>query len=108
MLFPNWLTLVRGNKSVPSGYRRMWVCLQNETTHELNETALELAEPMGCDLPHPSSCVLSHSEIHPLHRVKMNLAWQIHPAHHWYTAKSPDRTLQCRISKASSDVLGAL
>ncbi|GFY25614.1 hypothetical protein TNCV_2487341 [Trichonephila clavipes] len=68
ILFPKWLGLVIGNKCVSNGYRHMWVCLK--------EIAYELAG-RGCDLPDPSSSFLSHSEIHSLHRAKMNLTCQI-------------------------------
>ncbi|GFV83236.1 uncharacterized protein TNCV_1899621 [Trichonephila clavipes] len=30
----------------------------------------------------------------------MNLTWQNPPAHHWYSAKSPGLSLQCRSSRA--------
>ncbi|GFX57825.1 RNase H domain-containing protein [Trichonephila clavipes] len=64
-----------------------------------NEAADELAD-RGCDLPNPSSTVLTHSEIHSLQRTKMNLTWRNPPAHHWYTAKSPGPSIQCRSSRA--------
>ncbi|GFX00523.1 hypothetical protein TNCV_2235301 [Trichonephila clavipes] len=66
ILYPNWLSLVSGNKYVTSGYRRMCV--------PRNEAADELA-CRGYDLPNPSSSVLSHSEIHSFHRAKMSLNW---------------------------------
>ncbi|GFT09522.1 uncharacterized protein TNCV_5063461 [Trichonephila clavipes] len=61
----------------------------------------------GCDLPNPSSSVLSHLEIHSLHRVKMNLTWRKPPAHHWCAAKreSPGLSLQCRSSGALQTAL---
>ncbi|GFX16774.1 uncharacterized protein TNCV_4187481 [Trichonephila clavipes] len=45
------------------------------------------------------------SEIHSLHRTKMNLTWRNPPAHHWYAAKSPGLSLQCRSSRAQQTVL---
>ncbi|GFX85287.1 uncharacterized protein TNCV_2675621 [Trichonephila clavipes] len=48
----------------------------------------------------PSSSVLSHSEIHPLHRANINPTWRNPPARHWYEAKSPGLSLQCRRSMA--------
>ncbi|GFW69488.1 RNase H domain-containing protein [Trichonephila clavipes] len=39
-----------------------------------NEAANELAG-RRCDLPNPSSSVLSHSEIHSLHKTKMDVTW---------------------------------
>ncbi|GFW74643.1 RNase H domain-containing protein [Trichonephila clavipes] len=45
-----------------------------------NETA-----GRGCDLADPSSSVFSHSEIHSLQRVKMNLTWRKPPAHYCQT-----------------------
>ncbi|GFV51211.1 ATP-dependent DNA helicase [Trichonephila clavipes] len=47
-----------------------------------------------------TSALLSHSEIHSLHRIKINLTLRNPPAHHWYAAKSPDLSLQCRSSRA--------
>ncbi|GFT39926.1 uncharacterized protein TNCV_336381 [Trichonephila clavipes] len=44
--------------------------------------------------------VLSHSEIHSLHRTKMNFTRQNPPAHQWYAAMSPGLSLQCRSSRA--------
>ncbi|GFV40254.1 uncharacterized protein TNCV_1444071 [Trichonephila clavipes] len=48
----------------------------------------------------PVLIVLSHSEIHSLQRTKINLTWRNPPAHHWYAAKSPGLSLQCRSSRA--------
>ncbi|GFV57546.1 uncharacterized protein TNCV_4399021 [Trichonephila clavipes] len=98
ILFPNWLGLVKGNKYVSCGNCRMWVCLG---TRPLMGCDLR----RGGDLPDPSSSVLSHSEIHFLHRVKMNLIWQNPPAYLWYAAKSPGLSLQCRRSKALQTAL---
>ncbi|GFV10126.1 hypothetical protein TNCV_3660781 [Trichonephila clavipes] len=53
-----------------------------------NEAADELSG-RGCDLPNPSSTVLTHTEIPSFQRNKMNLTWRNPPAHHWYAAKSP-------------------
>ncbi|GFT35719.1 RNase H domain-containing protein [Trichonephila clavipes] len=52
-----------------------------------NEAADELAG-RGCDLPNPSSTVLTHTEINSFQRNKMNLTWRNPPVHHWYAAKS--------------------
>ncbi|GFY03920.1 RNase H domain-containing protein [Trichonephila clavipes] len=64
-----------------------------------NEAADELAG-RGCDLPNPSSTVLTHTEIHSFQRNKMNLTWRNPPAHHWYAAKSPGLSIQCKSSRA--------
>ncbi|GFX29325.1 uncharacterized protein TNCV_3218591 [Trichonephila clavipes] len=69
-----------------------------------NEAADELAGS-SCNLSYPCSSVLSHSEIHSLHRVKMNQNWRNPPAHHWYAVKSPDLSLQCRRSGALQTAL---
>ncbi|GFV46847.1 uncharacterized protein TNCV_1938701 [Trichonephila clavipes] len=69
-----------------------------------NEAADELAG-RGCDLPNPSSTVLSHSQIHSLQRTKMNLTWRSPPAHHWYAAKSPGLSQQCKNSRAHQTAL---
>ncbi|GFW76605.1 hypothetical protein TNCV_2682221 [Trichonephila clavipes] len=53
-----------------------------------NKTVVDLTVK-DCDLPDPSSSVLSHSEIHSLHRVQMNLTWQSPPAHYCYAATWP-------------------
>ncbi|GFX48598.1 RNase H domain-containing protein [Trichonephila clavipes] len=63
------------------------------------EAADELAG-RGCDLPNPSSTVLTHTEIPSFQRNKMNLTWRNPPAHHWYVAKSPGLSIQCRSSRA--------
>ncbi|GFW28122.1 RNase H domain-containing protein [Trichonephila clavipes] len=81
--------------------QRKQVCLQWIPTHVSvpgNEVADELAG-RGCNLPNPSSSVLSHSENHYFHIVKMNLTWRNPPVHHWYAAKSPGLCLQCRRSR---------
>ncbi|GFU22710.1 hypothetical protein TNCV_762861 [Trichonephila clavipes] len=62
----------------------------SDNWHLKNEAVDEPAGK-GYDLP-----VLSHSEIHSLNRAKMNLTWRNPPAHHWYAAKSPGRSLQYR------------
>ncbi|GFV88995.1 putative DD41D transposase [Trichonephila clavipes] len=69
-----------------------------------NEAADELAG-RGCDLPNPSSTVLTHSEIHSFQANQMNLTWRNPPAHHWYAAKSPGLSLQCRSSRAHQTAL---
>ncbi|GFV46957.1 RNase H domain-containing protein [Trichonephila clavipes] len=69
-----------------------------------NEAPDELAG-RGCDLPNPSSTVLTHSEIHSFQINKMNLTWQNPPAHHWYAAKSPGLYLQCRSSRTHQTAL---
>ncbi|GFY24078.1 hypothetical protein TNCV_1011311 [Trichonephila clavipes] len=64
------------------------VCLQWIPSHvggAWKETFEEL-DGMGCDLSDPSSFVLSHSEIHSLHRVNLNLTWRKPPVQHWYGA----------------------
>ncbi|GFU95978.1 RNase H domain-containing protein [Trichonephila clavipes] len=81
--------------------QRKQVCLQWIPSHvgvPGNEAADELVG-RGCDLPYPSS-VFSHSEIHSLHRTKMNLTRRNPPTHHWYATKSPGLSLQCRSSRA--------
>ncbi|GFV39957.1 RNase H domain-containing protein [Trichonephila clavipes] len=77
-------------------------CLQWISSHvgvPGNEAADELAG-RGCDLPNPSSTVLTHTEIPSFQRNKMNLTWRNPPAHHWYAAKSPGLSIQCRSSRA--------
>ncbi|GFX56188.1 RNase H domain-containing protein [Trichonephila clavipes] len=89
--------------------QRKQVCLQGIPSHvgvTGNEAADELAG-RGCDFSNPSSSVSSHSEIHSLHRAKMNLTWLNPPAHHSYAAKSPGLSLQCRNSRAFRMVLAS-
>ncbi|GFV39100.1 uncharacterized protein TNCV_4339881 [Trichonephila clavipes] len=62
----------------------------------------------GCDLPNPSSTVLTHSEIHSFQRNKMNLTWRNPHAHHWYAAKSPGLSIQCRSFRAHQTDLARL
>ncbi|GFW08143.1 uncharacterized protein TNCV_2979101 [Trichonephila clavipes] len=69
-----------------------------------NEAADKLAG-RGCDLPNPSSTVLTHSEIHSFQKNIMNLTWRNPPAHHWYAAKSPGLSIQCRSSRAHQTAL---
>ncbi|GFW81287.1 uncharacterized protein TNCV_376351 [Trichonephila clavipes] len=38
----------------------------------------------------------------------MNLTWRNPPAHHWYAAKSPGLSVQCRSSKAHQTALASL
>ncbi|GFX69094.1 uncharacterized protein TNCV_4945931 [Trichonephila clavipes] len=63
------------------------------------EAADELAG-RGCDLPIPSSTVLTHTEIHSFQRNKINLTWRDSPAYHRYAAMSPGLYIQCRSSRA--------
>ncbi|GFX54752.1 RNase H domain-containing protein [Trichonephila clavipes] len=89
---------------------RKQVCLQWIPSHvgvPGNEVIDELVG-RSCDLSNPSSTVLSHSEIHFFQRIKMNLTWQNPPAHHWYAAKSPSLSLQCRSSRAHQTALERL
>ncbi|GFU84548.1 RNase H domain-containing protein [Trichonephila clavipes] len=77
--------------------QRKQVCLQlipSSMGVPGNEAADELAG-RGCGFLNPSSSVVSHSEIHSLHRAKKNLTWRNPPAHHWYVAKSHGLSLQC-------------
>ncbi|GFX77848.1 uncharacterized protein TNCV_432331 [Trichonephila clavipes] len=64
-----------------------------------NEASDELAGS-GCNLPNPSATVLTHSEIDSFPRNKMKLTWRNPPAHHWYAAKSPGLSIQCRSFRA--------
>ncbi|GFW72095.1 uncharacterized protein TNCV_4789821 [Trichonephila clavipes] len=85
--------------------QRKQVCLQWIPSHvdvSGNEAADELA---GCDLPNPSSTVLTHTEIPSFRRNKTNLTWRNPPAHHWYAAKCPGLSIQCRSSRAHQTAL---
>ncbi|GFV37272.1 hypothetical protein TNCV_2255741 [Trichonephila clavipes] len=62
-----------------------------------NETADDLAG-RGCDLSDPISTVLTHSEIHSIQTIKMNLTCRNPPTRHWYAAKSSGLSIQCRSS----------
>ncbi|GFU94146.1 DUF4817 domain-containing protein [Trichonephila clavipes] len=90
--------------------QRKQVCLQGIPSHvgvPGNEAAEELAG-RGCDLPNPSSTVLTHSEIHSFHKNQMNLTWRNPPANHWCAAKSPGLYIQCRSSRAHQTALARL
>ncbi|GFW19273.1 hypothetical protein TNCV_256001 [Trichonephila clavipes] len=69
-----------------------------------NEAANELAG-RECDLSISSSTVLTRSEIPSFQRNKMNLTWRNPFAYHWYAAKSPDLSIQCRSSRAHQTAL---
>ncbi|GFX33969.1 uncharacterized protein TNCV_911711 [Trichonephila clavipes] len=87
--------------------QRKQVCLQWIPSYvgvPGNEAADELAG-RGCDLPNPSSTVLTHTEIPSFQRNKMNLTWRNPPAHHWYAAKSPGLSIQYRSSRAHQTAL---
>ncbi|GFX31374.1 RNase H domain-containing protein [Trichonephila clavipes] len=96
-------------KLVRLGQRKQ-VCLQWIPSHvgvPGNEAADELAG-RGCDLPNPRSPVLTHTEIPSFQRNKMNLTWRNSPAHHWYAAKIPGLSIQCRSSRAHQTALARL
>ncbi|GFU56451.1 RNase H domain-containing protein [Trichonephila clavipes] len=97
------------SKLVRLGQRKQ-LCLQWIPSHmgvSGNETAAELASRV-CDLPNPSSTVLTNTEIPSFQRNKMNLTWRNPPAHHWYAAKSPGLSMQCGSSRAHQTVLERL
>ncbi|GFT02217.1 RNase H domain-containing protein [Trichonephila clavipes] len=96
------------SKLVRLGQRKQ-VCLQWIPSHVgvPGNEGDELAG-RGCDLPNPSSTVLTHTEIHSFQRNKMNLTWRNPPAHYWYAAKSPGLSIQCRSSRAHQTTLARL
>ncbi|GFV91055.1 uncharacterized protein TNCV_1249371 [Trichonephila clavipes] len=58
----------------------------------------------GCDLPNPFLCLKPFGNSFP-HRAKMNLTRRNPFAHHWYAAKNPGLSLQCRRSRALQTAL---
>ncbi|GFV97653.1 uncharacterized protein TNCV_2041601 [Trichonephila clavipes] len=60
------------------------------------------------NISNPSFSVLRHSEIHSLQKTKINLTWRNPRVHHWYAAKSPGLSLQCRSSRAHQTALALL
>ncbi|GFY01269.1 RNase H domain-containing protein [Trichonephila clavipes] len=91
-------------------YLKNWPKIMDSTGLDIlskNEAADELAG-RGCDLPNPSSTVLTHTEIPSFQRNKTNFTWRNPPANHWYAAKSPDLSIQCRSSRAHQTALARL
>ncbi|GFS90632.1 uncharacterized protein TNCV_4098211 [Trichonephila clavipes] len=87
----NHCSLIRGNKYVSSGFHHMWVCL---------ETKLLMSWLVGDVISLTPVPLSTHTEIESFQRNKMNLTWRNPSAHHWYPAKSPGTSLQCRSSGA--------
>ncbi|GFU36593.1 uncharacterized protein TNCV_802521 [Trichonephila clavipes] len=97
------------SKLVRLGQRKQ-VCLQ-WIPSQVGVSEIEAADELagrGCDLSYPSSTVLTHTEIHSFQINKMNLTWRNPPAHHWYAAKSPGLSIQCRSSRAHQTTLACL
>ncbi|GFU20781.1 dimer_Tnp_hAT domain-containing protein [Trichonephila clavipes] len=87
--------ILETSNSIPDGFN----CLKKHGCLEyfLQRTGNRLEELLG-----------NHSEMHSLHRTKMNFTRQNPPAHHWYAAKSPGLSPQFRSSRAHQTALARL